>query len=238
MKISVIRNTLIKQTIIALGIVGVFVGVVMYLDSFDEEYDRNINMLKSQSDGIMQQVNNLSLEYSKVVNNMVMYGEIKQKQEGKLLMVSKAALRDAIAGAREKYYIDNLDVKMDEIKALSGDKYKRPTAFIESSNTTINLNGLTDLEIFGLIKTLQQTFLGIKFTYFKFGLGTNFDNATLVAIKDTGSVPIVNTNIKFTLFGLRSVAADDKDLLESPDKGQPGFPEGHERKNLIRLRQR
>lgn len=236
MKISDIKNILIKQTIIALLIIGVFVGAVLYLDSFNEDYDREINMLKSETDGIMQKVANLSLEYTKVVGNMAIYNDIKQKQDEKMLEISKIALRDSIAGTRDNYYIDNFDVKMDEIKPLTSDKYKRNTAFIEASNTTISVNGLTDVDILGLVKTLKQTFLGIKFTSLKLSLGTAVDNAVLISIKDSGFVPIINSKMTFTLFGLRNVTKDDNELLDGGGN-QPASPADNN-KNLIRLRQR
>lgn len=237
MKISDIRNVLIKQTIVALVIIGIFVGAVLYLDSFNEECDRNIAMLKSQSDAITKQVADLTLEYSKVVGNMSVYNDIKKKQDERMLMVSKSALRSAIDGARAKHYIDNFDVKMDEIKALAGDKYKRNTVFIEASNTTINVNGLTDLDIFGFIDTLKQRFLGVKFTSLKLSLGKAVDSTTIISIKDSGFVPIVNSKITFTLFGLRNVNAEDKELLEGIGKNnQPDM--NNENRNLIRLRRR
>lgn len=237
MKISAIRKILIKQTAIALVIVGVFIGAVFYLDSYDEEFDRNISTLKSEADNIMHQVANLSSEYSKVVGDMAIYNDIKKKQDDKKLIVSKIALRDAIAKAREKYHLDGLDVKMDEIKALAGDKYKRNTAFMEASNTTISLNGLTDLDVFGLINDLSQAFLGIKFTSLKLASGVAVDNAALISIKNSGFAPIVNAKITFTLFGLRSVSNDDNDLLGEGKEEQPN-PGADDGKKLIRLRPR
>lgn len=237
MKISDIRKTLIKQTIIALVIVGVFIGALFYLDSYNEEFDKNISTLKSQADGIMRQVASLSLEYSEVVGNMAVYNDIKKKQDEKKLMVSKLALRDAIAHAREKYHLDALDVKMDEVRELAGNKYKRNAVFMESSNTTINLSGLTDLDILWLMKYLSQTFLGIKFTSLKLSAGVDVDNAALISIKDSGFSPIANAKITFTLFGLRSVNSDDNDLLDG-GKGEQQNPRIDDGRKLIRLRSR
>lgn len=219
MKISTIRNALIKQTIIVVVILGVFSGIVLYVDSFDEECDQNIKKLESQTDGIVKQVADLSLEYNKVMGYIATYNEIKQKQDNKMLTVNKFALRDSIIRARSKYYVDNLDVKMDEIKPIVGDKYKRTTAFIESSNITINLSGLSDLDILGIVKVLQKSFSGIKFTSLKFSLAKDLDNTALIAVKDTGFSPIVNGKLTFTLFGLRNVNSADNDLLNDVDKG-------------------
>jgi hypothetical protein len=237
MKISTIRNTLIKQTIVAFVIVGIFIGIVMYVDTFNEECDRNISRLKSESDNIITKVADLSLEYHKVLDYMPTYNEIKQKQGNKLLMVNKLALRDAIAGVRTKYYLDNLDVKMDEIKPLTGDKYKRSTSFIEASNVTIGLNGLTDLDIFGLVKILAESFPGLKFNSIKVSLEKSLDNNALIAVKDTGFSPIVNAKLAFTLFGLRDVNSPNNELIDDPSKDSPqNYGADNNGKKRIRIR--
>ncbi len=237
MKISTIRNALIKQTIVVVVILGVFSGIVLYVDSFNEECDRNINQLVSQTDGIVRQVADLSLEYNKVMGYTATYNEIKQKQDNKMLTVNKLALRDAIVKARSQYHVDNLDVKMEEIKPLVADKYKRTTAFIESSNTTINLSGLSDLDILGIVKVLQKSFLGIRFTSLKFSLAKDLDNTALIAVKDTGFSPIVNSKLTFTLFGLRNVNSTDNDLLNEVDKVAPqNSGRGNNNNKRIRLR--
>lgn len=235
MRISTIRNVLIKQTAIALALVGVFIGIVLYVDSFNEECDRKINQLKAESDGIIRQVAELSSNYNKVISDMSIYNDIKKKEDNKMLMVSKVALRDAIAGARNKYYLDGLDVKMEAIKQPIGDKYKKNTSFIESSDTTINLNALSDLDILGLVKTLDTSFLGIKYTSLKLSLPKDLDNAALISIKDTGFAPIVTGKLTFTLLGLRNVNGPDNDLNDE-SKGVLDTDVDADGKKRIRLR--
>lgn len=240
MKISTIRNAFIKQTMIVVGIIGVFVAIVWYVDSMNEESDAEINKLKMETDGIVKQVADLTLEYNKVTADMDTYNEIKKKQEDRMLMVNKRELRDVISGSRTKYFTDDLDVKMGEIKPLTGDKYKTPTVFIESSNTTISLNALSDLDILGLVKVLSESFSGIKFTSLKISMAKPVDNASLISIKDTGFTPMVNGKMDFILFGLRNVNQNDNELLNDTggDSQQQG-PAGNQNPNnrrMIRLR--
>ncbi len=236
MQVSTIRNSFIKQTIIVTVILAAFGGIVWYVSSFDEECDRSINQLKAQSDGIVRQVADLTSEYDKVTGYMAIYAEIKQKQDNKMLLVHKIALRDAIAGARSKYYIDDLDVKMGEIKALDAPQYKKETASIESSTVTVGLNALSDLDILGLIRVLSESFSGIKFTSLKITLAKNLDNTALITVKDTGFSPIVNGKITFTLFGLHSANSDEAELLNDTS-GTPAQPVRGGTQKRIRLKQ-
>ncbi len=103
---------------------------------------------------------------------------------------------------------------MGEIKPLDAPQYKKETSFIESSTVTVGLNALSDLDIFGLVKVLSESFSGIKFTSLKITLAKNLDNTALIAVKDTGFSPIVNGKITFTMFGLRSANADEAELLQ------------------------
>lgn len=236
MKIADIRKVLIKQSIIVLVIVGVLVGGIFYLESLDEECDRNINSLKAEADGIIKQVADMSLEYNNVVSSMAAYNEIKQKQDKKMLMINTSALRDEINKVREKNHLSDLDVKMEGAKPLSGDKYKRSTAFIESNNINISFNALTDIDVLELINNLEHAFIGIKFTGLKLTLSKNVDNAMLIAIKDTGFSPIINAKLAFTLFGMRNVTVDDNELTSK--EGAPAPVPDNDGRKLIRLRPR
>lgn len=221
MKVSTIRNALIRQTIIVSVIVGVIGGGLWYVSSLDTECDANIGKLKQEADDITKQADSLAAEYSKVTSTMKVYKEIKQKQDNKMLSVNKLVLRDVIAGYRNKTYFDSPDVKMDEIKSLEGEKYKRSTAFIESSVVTINMKAISDVDVLGLIRTLEKSFSSIKFTSLHFLSEKHVDNAALIAIKDTGFVPMVSAKITFTLFGLRNINSADGDLLTDSANSLP-----------------
>jgi len=239
MKIPAIRKAFIKQTVIVIGVLAVFAGLVWYIDSFNDEFDKDISQLNNETSTLARKVVDLNLQYSKVTSNMILYNDIRRKQENKMLMINKPALRDAIANSRNKYYFDGIDVKMGEIKPLAGDKYKTNTTFIEASNTSITIHALTDLDVLGLIEVLQNSFSGIKFTSLKITAEKSIDNAALIAVKDTGFSPIVNARMNFTLFGLRNVNASDNELLNDGSGAQTPatVPGGNMTRNKrIRLR--
>lgn len=217
MKISTIKKAFIKQSIVVSVIVGVIGGILWYVDSLDGECDQDISNLNRQTNNIRMQVVNLSTEYNKATGYLDLYEEIKKNQDNKMLTVNKMTLRDVIAGVRSKYYLDSLDVKMGEIKPYAGDKYKRETGFIESSDITVNLNALSDLDVFGLMQTLQTSFSGVKFTSLKISSVKDLDNTALVTIKDTGFTPIISGKIVFRLFGLHNIKEDEKDLLSDSE---------------------
>jgi len=238
MKVPAIKKAFIKQTAIVIGVLAVFASLVWYVDSFNEEFDKDISRLNTETNTLAKNVADLTIQYSKVTSNMALYNDIRSKQENKMLMINKIALRDAIAGSRSKYFFDDIDVKMGEIKPLAGDKYKTNTTFIEASNTSISINALTDIDVLGLVEVLQNSFSGIKFTSLKLAAAKPIDNASLIAIKDTGFTPIVNAKIAFTLFGLRNVNATDNELLNDGGNAQPAASSGGLTKNKrIRLRQ-
>jgi hypothetical protein len=222
MKISTIKKNLIKQSAIVVVIVGLAGGILWFLDSLDGECDMDINRLKAQTNDLSNQVLNLTTEYSKVESYADIYKEIEKNQRDKKLTVDKTILRNVIAGARNKYYLDSLDVKMGEIKPYDGDKYKRESVFIESSDVTINLNTLSDLDIFGLVRALETSFSGVKFTSFNMSSVKNLDNAALITIKDSGFTPIVSGKIAFKLFGLHNIKKAEKELLSDDANSQVG----------------
>jgi hypothetical protein len=236
MKISTIKKALIKQTLVISVIIAAAFGGLWYLSSMDEEYDGKINQLRTQAGNVTRQVMDLSSEYTKVTSVMDVYSEIKKKEENKMLVVNKETLRDAILAPKSKYPFDDLEVKMDAVKALEGEKYKKDTGFIESSNATVSLKALSDLDIFDLIQSLQSSFSGIKFTSLKISLAKELDSGSLIAIKDTGFAPIVNGKINFTLFGMREVNATEGDLLTDGDKPAANQNNINSRRR-IRLRQ-
>ncbi len=236
MKINTIRKSFIKQTVIVVGVLAVFASLVWYVDSFNEEFDKDINQLNTETNTLAKNVADLTVQYSKVTSNMALYNDIRRKQENKMLMINKLALRDAITSSRSRYFFDDIDVKMGEIKPLAGDKYKTSTTFIEASNTSISINALSDLGALGLVEVLQNSFSGIKFTSLKLTQSKPIDSASLIAVKDTGFAPIVSVKMNFTLFGLRNVNATDNELLNDGSPQPNAGPGGITRNKRIRLR--
>lgn len=212
MKVSIIRKSLIKQSAVALILLMLSYGVVWYVESLNYENDKSINYLRMQVDNLTRQSIDLSSEYSKVTNIIDEYNEIKNKQENNRLDVNKLVLRNVMASARSKYYLDNMEVKMDEIKPLDDNQYKRDSVFVEYSNVSVKANSLSDSDVFGLIQELQNYFVGVKVISLRIKRLKELDEPSLIAIKDTGFTPMVESNFTFTLFGLRSVQAVQSEL--------------------------
>lgn len=237
MKISTIRNILVKQTAVVLAILTFTSGILWYVDYLNSEADDNINRLRSQADSISRQVIDKGAEFTKVVGNLELYDEIKQKKEEEMLTVNKAVLRDVIAGTRSKYYSDDLEVKMEEVKPQIGDKYKRETVFVEASDVMVKLNSLSDLDIFGLMQELHNSFSGVRFNSLKISSLQRLDSAALVAIKDGGFFPVVKGEIGFKLFGLHDISETDKELLTDDGASSQSGRSGEDTRKHIRLRQ-
>lgn len=212
MKVSIIRKSLIKQSAVALILLMLSYGVVWYVEFLNYENDKSINYLRMQVDNLTRQSIDLSSEYSKVTNIIDEYNEIKNKQENNRLDVNKLVLRNVMASARSKYYLDNMEVKMDEIKPLDDNQYKRDSVFVEYSNVSVKANSLSDSDVFGLIQELQNYFVGVKVISLRIKRLKELDEPSLIAIKDTGFTPMVESNFTFTLFGLRSVQAVQSEL--------------------------
>ncbi len=196
-------------------------GAVLYVAALDEDCDKEIANLKMVTDNTVKQALDLSQEYNKASNDLALFNEIKKKRDNKLLAISKLALKSVISGARSKYILDSLDVKMEEPKVMEGPEYKKESLAIESGNVTIGLNALTDLDVLGLIQAMDKEFWGIKFTSVKISLEKELDAASIIAIKDTGFTPIVNAKLTFTLFGLRNIASIADSLTEGDGMKKP-----------------
>lgn len=212
MKISVVRNKLIKQSVIVFSTVTILGGVLWYISSLNDENDASINSLNSQVNSVSKQASDLSAEYSKVNSVMDDYLMIKEKQQKKMLDIDKNALRDAMAEVRDKRNLEVSEVKINDIKELSGAQYKLESAYIEAGNITISTKSLSDLDVFYLIKTLGNRFSGIKFSNLNLTLAKDINDSALAEIRKSGFVPIVESKMNFTIFGIRDVNIVDDEL--------------------------
>jgi len=213
MKISTVRSILIRQSVIVTVVLSFFGGIMWYIESLSDEFNEKINYLQSQVNNVTRQAMDLSSEYGKVTDIMDEYHIVRQKQDNKMLDVDKIILRDVLADFRRKYSIDISEVKMSEIKALSGEKYKRDAVFIESGDVEMNFSAISDLDIFTLIQGLEKSFSSIKFTSVEISALKELNSASLSEIKNTGFASMVGGKISFTLFGLRNISSGDNELL-------------------------
>lgn len=224
MKISTIRKAFIKQSLIILGIITVVSSVVFYVDMIDGEYIQNSVNQKAQADLIAKQVADLSTEYAGVNSSTDIYNEINLKKEKKMLTVSKQLLKDTITSVKDKYYFDNVKVKMDELKTRSEDKFKKEKIVVESSNVNIELDSLSDIDVFGLIDSIQSSFSSARLLNLKL-TAKDINSVNLLAIKEKGFLPLVSAKITLSLSGFREI--NDKSiepLLEETDKqNKPNF---------------
>jgi len=209
MKLATVRNALIKQTIIVGAVIAVVVAPVLYLDSMSTNYDAEIQKNQAQSDAISKELITLLSQSDNANGQILAYNEIKQKQDKKLLTISKTTLRDAILLARKKYKFENFDVDMGAIKTREGEKYKLATVFTETSDINIKLSASSDLDVFALMRSLQESFSTIRFTKLKLTLAKDLDNTALLAIRNTGFAPLVNGEIVFTWSGIKNVKNDE-----------------------------
>ncbi len=216
MKINVMMREFTKQTAIVIAVLSVVGGLVYYILSLDEEYNGKIQNIKAQSSKISSDANALIKQYSEVTNGMSLYNEIKQKRENNMLTVSKLSLRDAVAAARNKLAISNIDVEMGEIKAIAEPNYKLTTVFAESSVVTIKLSAVTDLDIMSFVSHLQDSFSALKFNDIKINKVKDLDGSSLTEIKKTGFSPLVGATINFTWYGMQDGEQSVKDKAIMP----------------------
>lgn len=215
MKLSTVRNELIKQTAIVLVAISILGGILWYIISLNDESYTEITNLNNQVSTISRQTSDLSTEYGKVNNVMDDYLMVKDKIEKKMLDIDKNALRDVIAEVKGERNLDISEVKINEVKELSGDKYKRESTYIESGNISITAKSSSDVDILHLMKTLEIKFSGIKFNSLSFITKKEINDSTLSEIRSSGFSPIVESKINFNIFGLRNAKVIDDELTTS-----------------------
>jgi hypothetical protein len=208
MKISTIRNALIKQTLVVIVILAVIFAPVFYVDSLHDEYEKGIVDIKAKVDSVAAEANSLLAQYEAAHKGITAYNEIKQKQDQKLLTVSKVSLRDIIVGIRKKYNFDNFEADMSDVRSR-GAQYKLSSLFAESSDVTLKFNASSDIDVFLLIQSLQNSFPLVKISSISLSLVKGLDSQALLQIKNAGLAPLVNAEIKFIWSGLRNVKTDD-----------------------------
>lgn len=206
MKIYDIRYAIIKQSLIIAGVLGVFSGVVWYVDMLDGEYIQKVTNVKLQGETIAKQLSDLSAEYAGVTSSMDVYNEIKLKKEKNMLTVSSKVLKNAINSVRDQYYFEFVgQADMGDIKDRTEEKFKKATTVIESSNVTMEVDGLSDVDIFGFINAIQSSFSGVKMLSVKLTT-KDLDTSSLIAIREKGFAPVVKAKITFVLSGFHAVS--------------------------------
>ena len=222
MKSEIIKKTLIIQTIIVVIAFLVIAIPAFFIDNFYELYNEKIKTAKEQGGSLAGQVSALNAKYIEANNGIIIYNEIKQKQDDKKLTVNKFALQDAIAEARKNYIFNNFDVDMGDVKPREGAQYNLKTILAEASIITIKMDAISDLDIFLFIQSLESAFPAAHFSSMKLTLTNDLGNDTLVEIKKSGFSPLVKGEFAFTWSGLKDVKTEDaQSLLESktPPKG-------------------
>ncbi|MEZ5690738.1 MAG: hypothetical protein R3D71_03610 [Rickettsiales bacterium] len=214
MKISDIRNKLIKQTVI-ITLILIFIScIIWYLLMVDSDYESEINGLKTEVNNFTRNANSLAAEYKEVVGLANKYEDIQDKQRKNMLIVSKTVLRDKVGSIRSKYNLDITEVRMSGIVPSNKPEYNRQTSFIESSVVDLKMNTLSDLDVLQFIGNLSKLFSGVRINSLKMSVNSDIDNKVLLEVKSGGFFPVVKTELSFTLFGIRGLNNMDDGLTE------------------------
>jgi len=222
MKIGTIRKALLKQTVVVIVVLAIVSAPVFYVDYMYDDYLAKGKNIETEGNAIASKVSILLSEYENANSKLSDYNLVKEKQEQKMLTVSKSILRDVVAAIRKKYSFDKFDVEMSDVKPKVGGQYNKPQFFAEESNVTVKLNSMSDEDVFFLIQSFQNAFSSIKFTSVKISRDHDLDKNSLLAIRNSCFSPLVSADIAFTWSGLQSVKKDDAVPLmeEKDDKNQ------------------
>jgi len=222
MKMSTIQKALVKQSIVLLAILGGIGAGVFAADAIDEDYIKQVADLKVQTDEIVKSVGALNSEYTLFKNNLDAYQKIQEKLANNMLTVNQDIARAVFANARKQYHFDNLKATVGAVTGREG-KYKLQTTFVNATDMTLTMDGLTDEDIFGLMNAIQAAFSSINFTYLKMGMAGTVDKAVLQRVSQDGFSPVVSAEIKMTWAGLAGVNENTAESLLD-DKTNPAAP--------------
>jgi hypothetical protein len=231
MKMSIVRNTLIKQSIIVTVALVVVIGVAVFVDSLNEQYAQEASTLKSETDAIVREVSALNAEYSEFNGNLELHRSIQQEIKDGRVALQQEALRRVFTKARERFVFDNFKANVGASSLREGEKYKRTTMQVNALEVSITTDALSDEEMYGLMQEIHKGFSSIRFTQLKMDVNTPVDNTVLQRINESGFAPLVKAEMKFVWAGMMDVADDKTKELESllgapAADGSKGAPAG------------
>lgn len=221
MKISTVKSSLIKQSIILLVALSVVAAPVFYIDYLCDVYAEKIKRTNAENNGLANELTQLTTQANNANSWLVSYSDIIKKYSDKKLSVNKNVLRDNIVELRKKYKFGSFDANISSIKQKEGDKYKtKSKIFAEDGDVSIKLAALSDVDVFLLIQSLKANFTAIRFTKFNLSLAAKeLDSSVLLSIRNSGFTPIVNADITFTWSGLQNLDVDKENNASSKEDG-------------------
>jgi hypothetical protein len=199
-----------ESAVFAAGLAGIIV-VLYLLGMVGDDYAEDNSKLQGQVNGVDGEMNVLRAKYANILQNVDLYREVQRKQEVGELAITRQAIMDKFNLFKERYLLTSLRLSMAAVTELKDPLYRRKSQFVNSSEVNIDIETLSDEDVYDLWVAMQKDLPGlcriVKLSMIK---EKELTPDVLAAIGQKGTYPLVKTQMKFIWFGINPVeSADD-----------------------------
>lgn len=212
MNIRILKKSIIKESSIFAAILLVLGGGVFFMLSVHDEYYQKKSKLDADANALSSQKTQLEGKYEFFQKNADLYKEIQAKTSSPGLYIDQESARSLFNIYRSQFYLSKLGLNMQPIIESTDAKLKTTDFVAITSEVSVPFEAITDEDVYELMRGLQKNLAGFtKFTSLRMKKTGTLDDAALRAIKSEGAHRLVEGELKFTWYGMKSLEPNTKD---------------------------
>jgi len=218
-----------KKTITEAGIIAVVAvvlsGVIYGLTTISDSYTQENQKLKTDVDGIAAEAKSLETKFRNIQQNLGLYEEIQQKQAQGQLTITRQSLMEKFNQFKTNFLLASLKLSMSAIDESKDATLKRKTSIVNLSEVSVDLEAISDMHIYALIKAIQSDLPGVSgITKMSLAKEKGITEEELRAISQKGPDGLVKGSMKFIWYGINPL--DDKVPVAGAGRApmRPGAP--------------
>ncbi len=209
MKYQIIRKRLLVESLFMGGGLALGVGALFLLMSLHDEYQSDNLSLQTTMTQFNNEMASLNDKYTKIQKNHDVYEEAKRKNDSEELLTSDEKILKILRNYRSKFRL-KIDLNMSASKKIDSPVYAKKSAVMTYNEVTLNIEAMTDQDIYHLINALQADFPGaVKVTSLTVTRESKVSKEALITIADKGHVTLVTAKLIFNWFGIEPVEAPE-----------------------------
>lgn len=212
------RKLLIECLAIVIGLL-VLSAALYFLSIWYDDKEQENRMLKTQEVSLQNEMQSLNNKYTSWRENNGVYQEAVNRSNKGDLTPNRNTIRSLFARYNDEFRLKNVSLQMAPIIDVPDPSYKRNTANMLYSEVAVDLEALTDLDVFRLIEAIEKDFAGkVKMLSVKITRSQPVSPDVLKQISMEGSAKMVTANLRFLWIGISQVEDKPK---EKTNAGNP-----------------
>ena len=211
-KYNTLKKKLIKEGVIAAGVLAFLAGVMLLVGSLVTSLERDNRTADANKRSIVKKINKLEDKHQIVTSSISEFQELRERETEGQFRIDRNEIQRILDDMRKRYRISNLSLSVGPIAPVRGETFDKETLITKNTRLEISFGALSDVHAFSFMNDVLNNTPGfMKIVSFNIERERKISNDVYISVSRGEEPRMVSVNASIEWLGYERVLEEEEE---------------------------